>query len=57
MSLRRLAHLTTRDPGYLHRLETGQRSAGRTTVQLIATALDVPVAAITREPETEGNDP
>ncbi|MEU7066954.1 helix-turn-helix transcriptional regulator [Streptomyces sp. NPDC046161] len=49
MSLRRLACLIDRDPGFLSHLETEQRGAGRETLERIAEELGVPMTAITRE--------
>lgn len=49
LSLRRLAHLINRSPGYLSRIETGQQGASDDTLRLAAAALTVPVDAITRE--------
>lgn len=49
MSLRRLAQLINRHPGYLSRLEQEQRGAGRETLERIAEELGVPTKAITRE--------
>jgi transcriptional regulator with XRE-family HTH domain len=49
MSLRRLAHLVNRDPGYLSHVERDQQGAGRETLQRIAEELGVPMKAITRE--------
>jgi transcriptional regulator with XRE-family HTH domain len=49
MSLRQLAHLIDRDPGYLSYLERGQRGAGRGTLERIAEELGVSAKAITRE--------
>lgn len=49
ISLRQLAHLINRDPGYLSHLEREQRGAGRETLERIAEELGVPTKAITRE--------
>ncbi|MGQ4353245.1 helix-turn-helix domain-containing protein [Streptomyces drozdowiczii] len=49
LSLRRLAHLIDRDPGYVSRIEAEQRGAAEGTLRQIAAVLQVPVAAITRE--------
>lgn len=49
MSLRRLAQLIGRDPGYLSRIEAEHRGATDETLRDIAKALKVPLAAITRE--------
>ncbi|WP_097982869.1 helix-turn-helix domain-containing protein [Streptomyces sp. f150] len=49
LSLRRLAHLIDRDPGYVSRIEAEQRGAAEDTLRHIAAVLQVPVAAITRE--------
>ena len=49
MSLRRLAQLIGRDPGYLSRIEAEQRGATDETLRDIARELQVPLAAITRE--------
>ncbi|WP_405703032.1 helix-turn-helix domain-containing protein [Streptomyces sp. NBC_01383] len=49
LSLRRLAQLIGRDPGYLSRIEAEQRGAADETLRDIAKALKVPLAAITRE--------
>lgn len=49
LSLRRLAHLIDRDPGFVSRIEAEQRGAAEDTLRHIAAVLQVPVAAITRE--------
>ena len=49
LSLRQLAHLIERNPGYCSRLETGGRGARPKTLYRIAQELNVPLAAITRE--------
>ncbi|MFB9590846.1 helix-turn-helix transcriptional regulator [Streptomyces racemochromogenes] len=49
MSLRRLAHLIDRDPGYLSHVERDLQGAGVETLRRIAEELDVPMNAITRE--------
>ncbi|WP_311670689.1 helix-turn-helix domain-containing protein [Streptomyces chisholmiae] len=49
VSLRCFAQLIDRDHVFLHRIESGERGASPETLQRIAAALDVPVAAITRE--------
>jgi transcriptional regulator with XRE-family HTH domain len=49
MSLRRLAHLTGRDRGFLSLVERGRAGASEDTLHRIAKALEVPVAAINRE--------
>ncbi|MFD9567710.1 helix-turn-helix domain-containing protein [Streptomyces sp. NPDC059994] len=49
LSLRRLAHLIDRDPGYLSHIETEQQGAGVQTLTRIAKRLKVPIEAITRE--------
>ncbi|WP_077057427.1 helix-turn-helix transcriptional regulator [Streptomyces sp. MP131-18] len=49
LSLGRIADLIGRHRGFLCRIESGQRGASPDTLHRIATALDVPVAAITRE--------
>lgn len=49
LSLRRLAHLIDRDPGYLSHIETERQGAGGETLQRIAAGLQVPIEAITRE--------
>ncbi|MCP3820133.1 helix-turn-helix domain-containing protein [Streptomyces sp. A3M-1-3] len=49
LSLRRLAHLIGRDPGYLSHVETEKQGAGPKTLTRIAEELHVPIAAITRE--------
>lgn len=49
LSLRRLAHLIGTDPGYWSRVETEKQSVGATPLHRAAAALDIPIAAITRE--------
>lgn len=49
MSLRRLAHLIDRDPGYLSHVERDRQGAGRETLERLAEELGVPMEAITRE--------
>ncbi|PAX90450.1 hypothetical protein CLM85_29295 [Streptomyces albidoflavus] len=49
LSLRRLAHLIGRDPGYLSRVEIGRQGAGDETLRRIAGELRIPLDAITRE--------
>ncbi|MFD5027060.1 helix-turn-helix domain-containing protein [Streptomyces sp. NPDC058373] len=49
LSLRRLAHLIGRDPGYLSHVETGRQGAGDETLRRIAGELRIPLDAITRE--------
>jgi transcriptional regulator with XRE-family HTH domain len=49
LSLRRLAHLINRSPGYLSRIENDRQGAGDETLRLTAAALTVPIGAITRE--------
>ncbi|MFJ2399784.1 helix-turn-helix domain-containing protein [Streptomyces xanthochromogenes] len=49
LTLRRLAHLIGRDPGFLSHIETEQQGAGNDTLQRIADELHVPIDAITRE--------
>jgi transcriptional regulator with XRE-family HTH domain len=48
-SLRRLAGLAGIAPSTLSRIETGQRGTGPVTIRSIASALDTPTEAITRE--------
>lgn len=48
-SLRRLAGLIDRSPGYLSRIERNLQDAGEDTLRRIADALDVPIGAIARE--------
>jgi transcriptional regulator with XRE-family HTH domain len=47
VSLRRLARLIERDPGYWSRVETGQQGASAETLHRAASALDTPIEAIT----------
>jgi len=49
MSLRRLAQLIDRDPGYLSHVERDLQGAGDETLKRIAKKLDVSLDAITRE--------
>ena len=49
MSLRRLAQLVERDPGYLSHVERDLQGAGDETLKRIAKKLDVSLDAITRE--------
>jgi len=49
LSLRRLAHLIGIAPSTLSRIETGKRGARTENIRRIATALDTPTEAITRE--------
>lgn len=53
MSLRVLASQTGRDRSHLSRLERGIAGASDETVKRIATALGVPIAAITYDPHKE----
>lgn len=57
ISLRRLAGLIDRDPGYLSHVETEKQGAGRKTLERIAHELQVPLAAITREKPRDQEDP
>jgi transcriptional regulator with XRE-family HTH domain len=47
--MRHLARLAEMHPSHLSRLERGARGAGGEVLGRIATALDVPLDAITRE--------
>ena len=47
LGLRDLARATNRDPGFISRLERGEREASPPTLRAIADALRVPLAAIT----------
>ena len=49
LSLRRLARLVGFSPSKLSRIETGKRGAAPEDIRSIATALDTPTEAITRE--------
>lgn len=49
LSLRRLADLIERTPGYLSRIERNLQPAGAETLRRCADALNVPLDAITRE--------
>ena len=49
IGLRRLAEAIGRDPGYLSRVENGQRGAGAGTLHRYAEYLDVPITAITHK--------
>jgi transcriptional regulator with XRE-family HTH domain len=49
ISLRRLAHLLGISPSKLSRIETDKRVASPEDIRNIATALDTPTEAITRE--------
>lgn len=46
LGLTRLAHLIGKSPGYLSRVETGQRGAADGTLHRIAEELHVPLEAI-----------
>jgi transcriptional regulator with XRE-family HTH domain len=49
ISLQRLAKEIGRDPGFLSRVENGERGAGDRTLHLYAERLNVPITAITHE--------
>ncbi|MGE7432788.1 helix-turn-helix domain-containing protein [Kitasatospora sp. NPDC001175] len=49
LSLREVAARTSRDAGFLSRVERGESGASEDTLRRIAAALTVPVAAINRE--------
>lgn len=49
IGLRELEQRTGLDKGYLSKLERGQRGASPATLRHIATAMNVPLEAITRE--------
>lgn len=57
MSLNRLARLIERSPGFVSRIETGDRGASNDTLDRIATALRTPVNAITREKTLDQDTP
>lgn len=57
LSLRKLADLIDRDPGYLSHVETDKQGAGAETLNRIAQELRVPLAAITREKPRDQEQP
>lgn len=57
MSLRRLAGLIDRSPGFLSHIETEDDGASEETLDRIATHLAVPIEAITREKTRDQEDP
>ncbi|MFD0074329.1 helix-turn-helix domain-containing protein [Streptomyces sp. NPDC127166] len=57
MSLQRLARLIKRSPGFVSRIETGERGASRDTLDRIAIALRTPINAITRETTRDQDAP
>lgn len=57
MSLNRLARLIERSPGFVSRIETGDRGASNDTLDRIAAALRTPVHAITREKTLDQDTP
>ncbi|MGA5869321.1 helix-turn-helix domain-containing protein [Streptomyces cinereoruber] len=57
MSLRRLARLIGRSPGFLSHIETEDDGASPETLGRIATYLAVPIEAITREKARDQEDP
>jgi transcriptional regulator with XRE-family HTH domain len=57
MSLRRLAHLIERSPGFLSHIETEDDGASPETLDRIAASLAVPIEAITREKTRDQEEP
>lgn len=57
MSLRGLASLIGRSPGFLSHIETEDDGASPETLNRIATSLAVPIAAITRENTRDQDEP
>ncbi|MET9956687.1 helix-turn-helix transcriptional regulator [Streptomyces sp. NPDC006339] len=56
LSLRRLAHLIERSPGFLSHIEREDDGASPETLGRIASSLAVPIEAITREKTRDQED-